>query len=347
MRFGLAVTLLAAAAWLAVVVRNAGAAPQTVTLGSTTGTPSANICVDLCTYVPFTNVSNPTLVVPFDGTVTSFALKAGSAGGMVELRVLRPAGAGKYTGAGTSTADTLALGLNTFTISMPVKKGDLLGLDNSSSALIFDNSQTTPLTAYYELPALADGATAVPNRTSTGTRLLLSATVQASSTTTTTTTTSTTTPTPTTTTTSTTTQAPPSAPTISSASLSARRFRVASQPTAIAASAPLGTAFRFTLSALASLRIAITRSVAGVRSGRRCVAPTATLRRAHARACRRTLGAGTLKRASEAMGKDRVPFSGRIGHSALAPGAYAAILTVRNAGGRSKPVTLGFVVVAS
>ena len=154
-------------------------------------------------------------------------------------------------------------------------------------------------------------------------------------------------PATTTTTTTTTTQAPPPPPpTISAASLSARRFRVASAATAISARAPLGTTFRFTLSAAASVQIAITRSAAGVRSGRRCVTPTRALRRAHARGCLRTLGVGTLARASEAVGADRVPFTGRIGHHALAGASYTATLTARNAAGVSKPVTLGFVVAS-
>ena len=150
----------------------------------------------------------------------------------------------------------------------------------------------------------------------------------------------------TTTTTTTTSLAPPSPPTITAASLSARRFRVASAATAVSARAPLGTTFRFTLSAAASLQIAITRSAAGVRSGRRCVTPTRALRRAHARGCLRTLGLGTLARAKEAAGADRVAFTGRIGHHALAGASYTATLTARNDAGASKPVTLGFVVVA-
>jgi hypothetical protein len=61
----------------------------------------------------------------------------------------------------------------------------------------------------------------------------------------------------------------------------------------------------------------------------------------------RALGVGVLKRAMEAMGADRVPFSGQLGSRALAPGAYTATLTARNAAGRSRPVTLAFVVVTS
>src|SRR5436190_16109920 len=139
-RAGLLLVAALAGAAVAIAVGTAGAQTQTTTLGSTTGTPSANLCVASinCTYVPFTNVSVPELQVPFDGTVTSFSVTAGSSGGAVQLRVLRPAGGGQFTGAGTSPSQTLATGTNTFAVSLPVRAGDVLGLDNASSALMFD-----------------------------------------------------------------------------------------------------------------------------------------------------------------------------------------------------------------
>lgn len=173
-------TLGAAVAVIAfgVLQSSASAASKTVTLGSTSGTPNYNICFSgiRCTYVPFSSVSNPGLQVPFDGTVTSFSVNSGSSGNLVELRVLSPASGGQYTGAGTSPAETLNGGLSTFTASLPVKAGDVLGLDNDSSALMFDNSSTTALTAYY-MPALADGQTGAPTNNQMGYRLLLSAVV--------------------------------------------------------------------------------------------------------------------------------------------------------------------------
>ncbi len=178
---------------VAAAVGSAGASTQTVTLGSTSGTPSQNICVGgiNCTYVPFLGVSNPELQVPFDGTVTSFSVNAGSSGNTVRLRVLRPASGGQFTGVGTSPAATLAGGVTTFAVSLPVKAGDVLALDNADSALMFDTSTPTPIAAYYQLPSLADGQTAAPNNTRAGYRLLLSAKVQAAGTTTTSTTSST------------------------------------------------------------------------------------------------------------------------------------------------------------
>jgi PASTA domain len=151
---------------------------ETVTLGSTVASGSlTNLCSGgiECTYLPFNNVYSPGLVVPFDGTITSFSVNSGSATGAVKLRVIRPASGGRFTGAGTSAAAPLSTGVQTYTTSLPVRTGDLLGIDNDSSALIFDAGTLTTFTAYYQLPALGDGASAAPNNNSKNHRLLLSA----------------------------------------------------------------------------------------------------------------------------------------------------------------------------
>jgi DNA-binding beta-propeller fold protein YncE len=146
--------------------------------------------------------------------------------------------------------------------------------------------------------------------------------------------------------TQTTTQTTTRPPAITAASLTNRRFRVAKKDTAISAKkAPLGTTFRFTLSAAAKLRIVITRSAPGLRHGHSCLAPTAKLKRAHAKHCTRTLTVGTLTRSNEPKGADSIAFSGRIGHRSLSPRAYHAVLSASDAGGRSKAVTLAFIVV--
>lgn len=134
-------------------------------------------------------------------------------------------------------------------------------------------------------------------------------------------------------------------PVIAGASLTHKRFRVAAQRTAVATKAPLGTTFRFTLSVPGSMQIDITRSAPGLRSGRTCVAPSARLRRSHARRCRRAISAGTLTRSHELKGPNSVPFSGRLGRRALGPGAYTATLTAHGSGGLSAPTALAFTVV--
>jgi hypothetical protein len=136
------------------------------------------------------------------------------------------------------------------------------------------------------------------------------------------------------------------APGLSSVTISNRRFRVGRNSTAvIARRAPTGTSFQFTLTAQAAVKIAITGSRGGMRRGRRCVAPSAKLRRAHARKCTRTIAVGTLRRLNLHVGTDAVSFSGRIGRRALNPGSYVAVLGASNAAGHSRKVALRFTVV--
>jgi YVTN family beta-propeller protein len=135
-------------------------------------------------------------------------------------------------------------------------------------------------------------------------------------------------------------------PAIIAARLTNKRFRVGRQATAISAKkTPLGTTFRFTLSAAAKLQITITRTAAGLRHGHSCLAPSPKLKRAHAKRCTRTLTVGTLTRARERQGADSVAFSGRIGHRALGPQPYRAVLSASNTGGRSTSVMLSFAIV--
>jgi hypothetical protein len=137
------------------------------------------------------------------------------------------------------------------------------------------------------------------------------------------------------------------APKITGARLSSSRFRVSRRATAISAKAkpPQGTTFHFTLTEAAKLQIAFTRSAAGLRGGRRCLTPSARLRRAHAKRCTRTVTVGTLTRAREQAGADSLAFSGRIGSRPLAPGAYRAILAASAGGFRSASTTLSLTVV--
>ena len=323
---------------VALSITAAAAANQTVTLGSTSGAPSANICVASinCTYVPFTGVSNPGLQVPFDATLTSFSVNAGSAGGIVKLRVLRPAAPGQYTGAGTSPPKTLSTGVNTFAVSLPVKAGDLLGLDNESSALIFDTSSASPITAYYE-PSLADGKTAAPNENRTGYRLLLSATVQSASTTTGTTPTGTTpTGTPPTNTPPTVTDVAQSNPVWREGNKLARTSRK-HRP-------PVGTIFSFSLNEQASVSFAFTQQVGGRKVNGKCVAQTNKNRRK--RTCRRTLTRATLSFTGHA-GTNKVSFQGQVSRKKkLTLGSYTLVITATNGPGQHSPAKqLSFTIV--
>jgi hypothetical protein len=315
----LSVVAASAGVGLAVAVGSAGADTQastTTRLGSTVGTPNQNICAASinCTYVPFSSAANPGLQVPFDGTVTSFSVNSGSATGAVELRVLRPAANGKFTGAGASPAETLAGGPQTFNVSLSVKAGDVLALDNSTSALVFDGSTANPaFTAYYQ-PALAGGSTGVPNNNRTDRRLLLGAVVVSSGTTTTTTGNDGTT---------TVIKTVPAPPIIGNPTQSRSVWREGSKLASFARAQrpPVGTTFAFGLSATAKVTFAF-RQRAGTQSVLR----------------------GTLSFAGHA-GTDRLFFQGRLSRTKkLKNGRYTVTITAVNNTGSSRPATLTFTI---
>ena len=133
------------------------------------------------------------------------------------------------------------------------------------------------------------------------------------------------------------------APRLLRVSVAPKTFRVGSAATAVAARRQAGTTFRYRLLERAQVRIAIARVVGGRRAGRRCVAPRRAPR--GARRCSRRLGIGVLLRDGR-RGSNSVPFSGRLGAGALAPGRYLATLSATDAAGnRSRPVRLRFTVV--
>ena len=314
---GALVALVAAAAGvgLAVSVGTAGAdnaAPTTTTLGSTTGTPSTNICVASinCTYVPFSSAANATLQVPLNGKVTSFSVNSGSASGSVQLRVLRPAGNGQFTGAGTSPAESLAGGPQTFTVSLPVQAGDVLALDNSTSALLFENaSATSALTAYYQPPpGLPDGTTAAPNDDAL-LHLLLSATVTGTAPTTGTGTTTGTNGTVTVTKTVTTTKTVTPRPVIGNPTQSRARWRIGH-----------GTTFAFGLGTTAKVQFVFRQRIG-----------------------RRSVQRGLVS-FNGRPGTNRRGFTGRLGGKTLKKGRYTVTITATNQAGTSKPVSLSFAI---
>jgi hypothetical protein len=226
-------------------------------------------------------------------------------------------------GAGTSPAETLAGGPQTFTVSLPVKAGDVLGLDNSTSALVFDGSPANPaFTAYYQ-PALADGSTGVPNNNRTDRRLLLSATVTSSGTTTTTTGTTTTTTGTNGTTTVFVTKTVPAPPIIGNPTESHSVWRLGSKLASFARKQrpPVGTTFAFGLSTAAKVTFAFARRVG-----------------------RRNVLQGTLSFAGH-PGTDRLFFQGRLSRTKkLSKGRYTATITAANGTGSSRPASLSFTI---
>jgi hypothetical protein len=122
---------------------------------------------------------------PVNGTIVSWRVVVQGRIGPFALRVLRPAGGGAYTGAGTSSQVTPdSFGTKTFATNLPIMAGDLLGLDlvTSDSGVGFANA---PGSTIYEWPAgvlVADGSPAQPDRAIQGEELGFNAQVAPSNT---------------------------------------------------------------------------------------------------------------------------------------------------------------------
>jgi hypothetical protein len=133
------------------------------------------------------------------------------------------------------------------------------------------------------------------------------------------------------------------APRLTDARMPRKRFRVGARTTARGA-ARAGSAFLFSLSEGATVRIRIERAAAGRRSAGRCVRPRRRL--AQARRCRRYVLVGTLTRRELDAGRHRVAFSGRLGKRRLAAGRYRALLSATDAAGnQGRPARLAFRIV--
>jgi hypothetical protein len=123
-----------------------------------------NVCqfqVD-CTDVDIEH--GPRDVLKHAGTITDWSVNAGSAGGDVQLRVLRPKGNGKFKFVSSSSVETASqTGINTFSAHLKVKKGDVLALRNTSSGLYMAVGDADDSISYFN-PSPADGSTRKSNR---------------------------------------------------------------------------------------------------------------------------------------------------------------------------------------
>ncbi len=147
----------------------------TTPVGSSGGTPSANICVASieCTYINYRQ-GRPTDVVRRAGTLVDWSVNAGSSGGQVRLRVLRPVGHGNFKVRASSLVRTIAnTGVNTFPAHLNVKAGDVLALTNSTSGIYMAAAPTGTSVRYFDAPLT--GTAGKPNRNSPQLHLLLSA----------------------------------------------------------------------------------------------------------------------------------------------------------------------------
>lgn len=111
----------------------AAAAHAATTVGSDLAkSATAAPCATPCTAFTGDNTTGaPSAVMPFDGVIVRWRVKSGSAASGLALRALRSAGTGSYVGVAASDPQNLSqAGTATFPARVPVKAGDILGLDD-------------------------------------------------------------------------------------------------------------------------------------------------------------------------------------------------------------------------
>ncbi len=98
---------------------------------------------------------------PVSGTIVRWRLAGNHNDGPFKLRVLRPGPGGVFTGTGTSATVASLPGTQTFSTSLAVQPGDVIGLDGITGSQIGVASVTGSHLINWN-PALADGSTSAP-----------------------------------------------------------------------------------------------------------------------------------------------------------------------------------------
>jgi len=171
-------TLTALAATALSLAGAPAALAHTTPVGNSGGTPTMNVCPlsQDCTYINFKH-GKPTDVVKRNGTLVDWSINAGSTGGQVELRILRPVGHGKFTAVHSSALETVsAIGLSTFSAHIKVKRGDVLAMSNDSSGIYMATAPAGQCVRDFS-STLSNGTTGKPDLLTPQLHLLLSADV--------------------------------------------------------------------------------------------------------------------------------------------------------------------------
>jgi hypothetical protein len=175
---------------LAIVLAVAGllvAAPAAfaaiILVGDSSGTPTQNVCSGSirCTYINYSS-GVPSDVVPLDGKIVSWQLRAGSVSGRVRLRVLRPLGNGQFQFVASSEVKHVTKSdpdVNNYSANIPVQAGDVLALTNVTSGIYMRTIKTSKGLRYFNVDQNQDdGATGAPSVRMPGLHVLLSAAVK-------------------------------------------------------------------------------------------------------------------------------------------------------------------------
>jgi IPT/TIG domain/PASTA domain len=176
-KFGLA---LALAICVCALLGASAAQASTISVGSVL--PPGFVSEPFKEKQTFLNTALPekgaNLVSPVSGAIVRWRVQ-GAKGGPFYLRVLHPNGTGAYAASGTSGGVTPTdAGLQTFATNLPVKAGDLIGIDPTNATDEIGVVDVPGASFGSIFPAPSDGAT-VPARPSiSGKELELSAEIQ-------------------------------------------------------------------------------------------------------------------------------------------------------------------------
>ncbi len=124
------------------------------------------------------------MISPTDGTITSWRVNGSVAGmGTIQLRVIRPAAGGLFTGAGTSALATALNGTTPNATNLPIQAGDGVGIELTAGpgagegrVEVFD-SPGASFNQWFPT-GLGDGATLSPTSTVNDSVLKFNATVE-------------------------------------------------------------------------------------------------------------------------------------------------------------------------
>src|SRR5262249_26558571 len=132
-----ALTGFAPAASLLALAFGVTPAGASVTIGQLASAPPMTACAPAARdRVQPTVSSGNTYVVPATGTITSWSHNFADADQSLTMKVFRPVAESTYVVVGHDGPHPLTDGaLNTFTTSIPVKPGDVLGLNSSASGI--------------------------------------------------------------------------------------------------------------------------------------------------------------------------------------------------------------------
>jgi hypothetical protein len=170
--------VIAAASVLALGASSAQA--STITIGSVlpggyAPTPFGQVQTQFNTTLPEKGAK---LTSPVDGAIVRWRV-LGASGGPFLLRVLHPTGSGAYEATQSSTAATPAsTELQTFSTNVPVKSGDLIGIDPSHTTDEIGVATVAGANYAFIFPPPFNGSVVAPSGTESGKEIELSAEVQ-------------------------------------------------------------------------------------------------------------------------------------------------------------------------